>query len=106
MSPLYEMYGARARAYPPARALDWDSLALKIALLSPETYSEARKWDEDYSYCDPARYDSDRPHPMWVPPYELVQRKLEIWPLNHREGDLMREALKRLLGEKETEHVP
>lgn len=76
------------------RDLDWDLLALKIAILEPDLYISAQSWDNaPYKNMHP-----DRDIPAWVPEYVAVQKKLGIHPLNCLEGDALSLAMRRLGG--------
>lgn len=75
-------------AFSPPRDLDWEMLALKLAILDPELYAI-------FSRFDGIPY---RESPRWVPAYTDVQKKLGIYPMNGKEGDCMREAVWKLMG--------
>lgn len=77
-----------APAFSPPRDLDWEMLALKLAILDPEMYAMFDRFHAD-PYCE---------MPAWIPAYIDVQKMLGIYPMNGKEGDCMRGAVWKLMG--------
>lgn len=76
-------------AHSPPRDLDWEMLALKMALIDPEIYNTYAGFrDEPYS----------QDQPSWVPAFTVMQQRLGIYPLNAAEGDCIRKAVWKLMG--------
>lgn len=72
-----------------SRDLDWEILALKLAIIDPELYAAFASFQND-------RYTEDQP--SWIPSYADAQKALGIYPLSGVEGGHMRAAVKKLLG--------
>lgn len=77
---------SRPRPRRPPRPLDWDMLALKLAIMDPAIYAEFGRFGDD-------PYE-DRPN--WVTDFAEAQKRLGIYPLNGAEGDCMRVAVKKM----------
>lgn len=71
------------------RDLDWEMLALKLAIIDPKLYASFAGFHND-------RYVEDQP--SWIPSYVDAQKALGIYPLSGVEGGHMRAAVKKLLG--------
>lgn len=73
----------------PPRPLDWEQLALKLAIVAPRIYSMFQNFDA-------MPYSVD--HPYWIPSYVEAQKALGIYPMNGAEGECMRNAIWKLMG--------
>lgn len=76
-------------AYSPPRNLDWEMLALKLAIVAPDMYSM-------FTDFDAKPYEEERP--AWILAYVAAQEALGIYPMNGAEGECMRKAIWKLMG--------
>jgi hypothetical protein len=76
-------------AFSPPRPLDWEEIALKLAIIDPALYA---------SFADFNSVPYMHEVPSWIPAFAAVQKALGIYPLNGREGDCLCAAVKKLLG--------
>lgn len=73
------------------RDLDWDLLALKMAIAAPNMYEQICGFDRDTDY------GKGYPHtPNWVTEYCDAQRMLGIYPLTNAEANDFTRAVWRL----------
>lgn len=72
------------------RNLDWDLLALKMAIAAPDVYEMIQGFDRDVNY-------SNHSAPIaWVDEYVAAQEALGIYPLTGPEGVCLNKAVWRL----------
>lgn len=72
------------------RNLDWDLLALKLAIAAPNMYEQICAFDRDTDYGT----RSTSIH--WVNEYIIAQEALGIYPLTGPEAALLNKAVWRL----------
>lgn len=73
-----------------SRDLDWDLLALKLAIAAPNMYEMIQTFDRDTDYGT----HSTPIH--WVDEYVAAQEALGIYPLTGPEGVCLNKAVWRL----------
>lgn len=79
------------------RELDYDLLALKLAVIAPDMYAMMSSFEPD-AYIDEIENGSGNVIPNWIVIFEEGQDALGIFPLTYREARKLLLAVRRLMG--------